>query len=385
MNQIIHPSAGANRVIGLISPDAALFQTLRTALTGASAVLQGSEKPIEAYDHFNEMDGVGLVIADIDATRREDLLALQKLMIKLGGNAPVIVLTEAFDDQVGRWFLQIRVSDFLRKPVKQEDLLRACFKAMRLEGGQGATAAQVVSFIPAAGGVGNTTLAVEAAMQFAQSGAPGSTCLVDLDFHNDACAGFLDLDPRLDLREIGPHGERFDPQLMEVMLSRHASGLMLLAAPGRPVEPCEASIETVIRLLDVLAARFDHLVIDMPRSWYPWTDDALAGSDKIFVVTDMTVPGLRCGRRLAGRIRERLPASVCPKVIVNRFQTGTIFGGGLRRADVERALGASFAGPVANNYQLVREALDRGVPLETVKAGNNVSADLKKILFAQAA
>ena len=175
MNQIIHPSAGANRVIGLISPDAALFQTLRTALTGASAVLQGSEKPIEAYDHFNEMDGVGLVIADIDATRREDLLALQKLMIKLGGNAPVIVLTEAFDDQVGRWFLQIRVSDFLRKPVKQEDLLRACFKAMRLEGGQGATAAQVVSFIPAAGGVGNTTLAVEAAMQFAQSGAPGST------------------------------------------------------------------------------------------------------------------------------------------------------------------------------------------------------------------
>ena len=59
-----------------------------------------------------------------------------------------------------------------------------------------------------------------------------------------------------------------------------------------------------------------------------------------------------------------------------------MFGSGLRRADVERALGAAFAGAVSNNYPLVREAIDRGVPLEAIKPGNNVSADLKRILFA---
>ena len=128
-----------------------------------------------------------------------------------------------------------------------------------------------------------------------------------------------------------------------------------------------------------------NLVIDLPRTWFPWTNDVLAGSDRIFVVTDMTVPGLRFARRMAQSIGEKLARAAPPKVIVNRFQTGLLFGGSLRRSDVERALGAAFAGQVANNYQVVREAIDRGVPLETVKPGNSVTTDLRRILFPQAA
>ena len=368
----------------MISPTPHLFDSLRASIAGlgSSSLVQGSERAISNFEHFDQFEGVDVIVADIDATRREELVALQKLMVRLEGRTPVVVLTDNFDEKVGRWLLQIRVSDFLRKPASPEDLVRACFRAVQPHGAPGATSAQVLCFIPAAGGVGNTTLAVEAAMQFARaSGQGGSTCLVDLDFHAESCAGFLDLEPRLDLNEIGPCGERLDPQLMEVMLSRHASGLMLLASPARPAEPCAATSDAVIRLLEVAVGRFETVVIDLPRSWQSWTDDVLAGVDRIFVVTDMTVPGLRCGRRLAGRIRERLPSSATPKIIVNRFQSGTLFGGGLRRADVEKALGASFAGPVANNYQLVREALDRGVSLETIKANNNVTADLKKILF----
>ena len=374
--------------IRLISQDATLFDSLRGAFASFApgSHLLGSARAMAAFDQFDDLENADVLVADIDIMRREDLLALQKVMSHLAGRKPVIVLTDSFDDKVGRWLLQIRVNDFLRKPVLPEDLARACVKAARAESGHGAGSAQVLCFLPAAGGVGNTTLAVEAATQFARSsGQGGATCLVDLDFHAESCAGFLDLEPRLDLGEIGQHGERLDPQLMEVMLSRHANGLMLLAAQARPGEPCEATAEAVIRLLEVAAARFDTVVIDLPRAWHPWTDDVLAGADRIYVVTDMTMPGLRCGRRLAGRILERLPASATPKVIVNRFQTGPLFGGGLRRADVEKALGQAFAGPVANNYQLVREALDRGVPLETVKANNNVSADLKRILFTQAA
>ena len=374
--------------IRLISADTELFDSLRGALNGVSpgSPLQGQAQSLAAFDQFEELEACDVIVADIDITRREELQALQRLMGRLAGRKPVIVLTQAFDERVGRWLLQIRVHDFLRKPVQAEDLVRACLKVACAEGGQGGGGAQVLCFLPAAGGVGNTTLAVEAASQFAQAVTQGSsTLLVDLDFHGEACASFLDLEPRLDLAEIGRQGERLDPQLMEVMLSRHANGLMLLAGSARPAEPCVATPEAVVRLLEVAVARFDTVVIDLPRAWQPWTDDVLAGADRIFVVTDMTVPGLRCGRGLAARIRERLPACAEPKVIVNRFQTGTLFGGGLRRADVEKALGPAFAGPVANNYQLVREALDRGVPLEVIKASNNVSADLKRILFSQAA
>jgi pilus assembly protein CpaE len=69
-------------------------------------------------------------------------------------------------------------------------------------------------------------------------------------------------------------------------------------------------------------------------------------------------------------------------VIVNRFEQQLLFGTGLRRTDVERALEGFLEGTVSNNYKLVREAIDRGLTLDEVKAGSNVSADLRKILLA---
>jgi len=38
---------------------------------------------------------------------------------------------------------------------------------------------------------------------------------------------------------------------------------------------------------------------------------------------------------------------------------------------------------VPNNYRLVREAIDRGVPIDEVKPGNNISVQLKKLMLPQ--
>ncbi len=373
----------ASRAICVISPDPDARDAARAAL-GRLAELSTINQSILDLNDFALVDKADLVVVDVDATRREQLLALQKLMARLAGRAPVVVLTEAFDDAVGRWFLQIRVSDFLRKPARADDLLRSCAKALRDARPEVEARARVSSFLSALGGVGSTTLAVEAAIQLLQAGAlAGETaCLVDLDFSGNACADALDIEPRLDIAELGADGERLDARLLEVMLSRHSSGVGLLSAKGRRGEIANANPSVVARLLDVAASTFHHLVIDLPRAWTSFSDDVLAGSDRVYIVTDMTVPGLRAARRLADRLRERGVTAATPGVIVNRYQTNLFFGGGLRRADIERALGPCFAGAVVNNYPLVREAIDRGVPLEAVKPGNNVSADLKRILFA---
>jgi len=138
--------------------------------------------------------------------------------------------------------------------------------------------------------------------------------------------------------------------------------------------------DVATRLLDMVSSRFDHVVIDMPRTWFAWTDSVLLGSNRLFVVTEMTVPGVRHAKQLVAAISERLKGGPQPQVIVNRFEQ-QLFGSGLRRADIEQALGAALGGTIPNNYRLVREAIDRGVPLEEVRPGNNVSAALKKLLF----
>jgi pilus assembly protein CpaE len=208
-----------------------------------------------------------------------------------------------------------------------------------------------------------------------------SACLIDLDFQNGSCAFHLDVEPLLDLDAIGPNPQRLDAQLLEVMLAPHPSGMMVLSAPNRPAETRIPEPALVMRLLDLAAARFDYVVIDLPRTWFHWTDAVLSGSNKIFIVTETTVPGLKLASNLANAMVEKLGSEVKPRVIVNRFEQ-KMFGSGLKRSDLEAALKEKFAGTVSNNYRLVREAIDRGVPLDAIEKGSNVAMDLRKVVVA---
>jgi pilus assembly protein CpaE len=71
-------------------------------------------------------------------------------------------------------------------------------------------------------------------------------------------------------------------------------------------------------------------------------------------------------------------------VIINRFEQ-RLFSSGLRKADIEQVLGDAFSACIPNHYGLVREAIDRGVPLDEVKPGNKITMQLRKLVLPQPA
>jgi pilus assembly protein CpaE len=374
-------TAARDGEIVLISPDPAFTEAVK-GVFGANGLLK-MRLGQHVGDETIDLAAARIVIVDLDARNRDDLMSLRDLMGRLAGRAPVVVVTEAFDEGVARWLIQIKVADFLTKPVDPVELARTCVKAMQAEAqSDNGIDAQILSFLPAAGGVGVTTLAIQTALTLLSTKEKTSVCLVDLDFQNGSCAFHLDVESRLDLDAIGPNPQRLDTQLMEVMLSPHPSGLMVLAAPNRPAESRSPDPAVVMKLLDLAAARFRYVVLDMPRTWFDWSDAVIAGSNKVFVVTETTVPGLRLAGNLAGALASKLGETVKPRVIVNRFEQ-RMFGAGLKRTDLEAALKESFAGTVSNNYKLVREAIDRGVPLDAVEKGSNVAQDLRKVVLAE--
>ena len=236
--------------------------------------------------------------------------------------------------------------------------------------------------LPAVGGAGVTTLAIQSALILLENSKRAkSTCLVDLDFQHGACADYLDIEPRLDLKEIEPRPDRLDRQLLEVMTSYHSSGLAVIAAPNRPAEMRTFDPDMVTHLLDLVSSHFDHVVIDMPRTWFSWTDNVLLGSNRVFIVSEMTVPAIKHARKLVSAIGERLGDGPNPQVIVNRFEQ-YMFGAGLRKSDLDQALGNALAGIVPNDYRTVREAIDRGVPLSEVKANNKITQALRPLVDA---
>ena len=371
-----------NQRIVLVSSDKELVQETRSAFAAMEKIeLVTIDKSIAEVGAELQAVATGAVIFDMDTRKLEDIESLQRLMRRMGGEVSVIVVAREFDAAAVRILMQLRVSDFLVKPISTADLVRSCARALQGPYVAGGNESQVYTFMPVAGGVGNTTIALETAFLLHNSAQRGaSTCVVDLNFQQGVCAEYLDLEPRFDITEIENQPERLDRRLLDVMLSKHESGLSVLAAPVQPTEMRSFNAEVVIRMLDLVSAYFDNVVIDMPRTWFPWTEAVLLGSNKLFLVTEMTVPCLRHTQRLIKAIDTSVGGQIKPSVIVNRFEK-RMFENGIRQADVEDILGDHFVGGISNNYRLVREAVDRGVPVHTLDKNANIINDLKRIIL----
>lgn len=376
-------SASKTRVV-IVTADAQFERSARTTFGASSQIdLHVENGTITALEEQLDIVSATVLVIDLDASHDEEMTALARLAARSNGQPPIVAVTQSFDAEVARTLLQMRVADFLVKPVAPVELVRACARVAKGPASTGPTEAQIYTFLPAVGGAGVTTLAVQTAMLLLNNGGPrgrSRTCLVDLDFQHGSVADYLDLEPQLNLAEIEPRPDRLDRQLLEVMLSHHSSGLAVIAAPNRPAEMRSFDPEMVTRLLDLVSTNFDYVVFDMPRTWFAWTDSVLLGSNKLFIVSETTVPGLRHAKQLVAAIAERLPESPKPQVIVNRFEQ-KMFSPGLRRSDLEQALGESFCAAIPNHYNLVREAIDRGVPLDEVKPGNKITQQLKKLIL----
>lgn len=382
----LHRSPDTNRTqVVVLTADPAFERAARDTF-GASSAIGLTVLTGRIADHAETLHGLdaAVLVLDFDAGHAEEMAALARLTERAGHRPPIIAIIQAFDQGIARTLLQMRIADFLVKPVAAVDLVRACARVVQSKtNGTDAADAQILTFLPAVGGAGVTTLSIQAAMLLLQGAgqrSKPSVCLVDLDFQHGTVVDYLDLEPRLNLAEIEPRPDRLDRQLLEVMLSYHASGLAVVAAPNRPAEMRTFDPEMVTRLLDLVSGNFDYVVFDMPRTWFAWTDSVLLGSNSLYIVSEATVPGLRHAKQLVAAIKERLEEGPRPRVIVNRFQQ-RMFSGGLRMGDLEATLGEAFAAAIPNDYPLVREAIDRGVPLDEVKQGNKISAALKKLVM----
>src|SRR6476661_7043379 len=315
MNRSSNPTDKTRLVV--LTADTAFEESARTTFNASVQIdLQVVKGRLSETAESLNVEGVTVVVIDLDASDEAEMKALQAFISVHALRPPVVVVTQSFDADAARRLIQMRVADFLVKPVPPIELVRACARVAKAPTGNESKEAEIFTFMPAVGGAGATTIAIQTGMLLLGS---GSTCLVDLEFQHGACAAHLDMEPRLNLSEIEPRPERPHRQLLEVMLSHHASGLALVAAPNRPAEMRSFDPEMVTRLLDLVSTHFDYVVIDMPRTWFSWTDSVLLGSNNLFIVSEATVPGLRHAKQLVAAIVERLGGGPQPKVVINRF------------------------------------------------------------------
>lgn len=381
MNEMFSRSAiDAKRIlrIGFVTQDLKAGQKLRSSIAKKESV---DLKLIEskAVTRATPPKDVGIIVYDLENEKEETLVEFDRFMRERPADIEVIVLSPSASDELVRWFLHLRVADWLTTPLSPGELLTACGRILS----QAKTSTQnvrCVTFMGARGGVGNTTLAITAAVILSGSGRSRvPTCLIDLDLIAGACADYLDVKPSWQFDDLAANPGRLDSHMLDIMLSTHATGIAVLASQRPFTDQLSFDAEVVTRALDLASQKFQNLVLDLPRYTTAWTDNVLLGSDELYIVTEATIPGLKVARRMVMEVIDKFEREVQPRVIVNKYER-SLFGSGLSGHEVNEILGKSFAGFVGKEESVAHEAIDRGVPITAIKPRSRIVKDLAKIL-----
>lgn len=324
----------------------------------------------------------GVLLVDLKTAASGDLAALERIKRGKFAATPIVAISSYLDQEIVRRLVQIKVDDWLPKDSPFIDVYKSCERVYRTPVVEmRAREANCYSFFPAAGGSGNTTLAIQTAFLLGREGrAMNSTCLVDLNFQDGAVADYLDIAPAFRIEELANAPGRLDNQLLEVMLTRHSSGLAVLAAPRLPAKYFEISEGLIGTVLGLLSRSFENIVIDLPKNWYPWMDNVIWGSNQVYIVTNFTVPALRHARYVLDAIGAKVVNEAKLSVIVNKHRE-RFFSSGLKKSDAEQLLRDWLAGFIPENADLVSEAINRGLPISEISRSSQIEKALHRILF----
>lgn len=265
-------------------------------------------------------------------------------------------------------------------PQEIEDIISRTSPAQAAPVQPGSAKPVIAAFLPSSGGVGNTTLVLEAAVQLKldKETRHRRICLLDLDLQTSHICDYLDIEPRLQIRELIDNPERLDEQLFKLFISHHSSGVDVLASPRNRRDPVEPNVDALDALFGMIASRYDMVIVDLPSHWADWTRQILSVCDLAVVAGLNTVPGLRQVSDSLAAVRSVDP--IPPKIVVglNRCET-QLFGRISRSQHVAKILGSETVITVRDDASTATHSVNTGIPSVIGSPSSKISKDIRTV------
>jgi len=271
----------------------------------------------------------------------------------------------------------------IREVVEDRDLTRlgesvrrayALWQAMTNGSGDEAATPQgkLVTVFAAKGGVGKSTVATNLAAALVDEG-DARVCLVDLDLAFGDVAIMLQLFPTQTIADAGELAD-VDEAALESFLTPYSDGLATLVAPKRPDATDVISAKKVGRILHMLKARFDYVVVDCSPSFDDFVLQAFDQTDLLVLVASLDIPALK-NLKVATDTLDLLnmPRSHW-RLVLNRADAKV----GLAPAEVEKTLGMPITTAIPSSRE-VPVCINRGVLIVREEPRHGVSLSLKAL------
>ena len=341
------------------SEQRAVLQVLVDGTTVARTVHTSATFPVAASDPVMRRVRAGspdVTLVDIPADNPGLALRAIELLHQEMPEGAIFAIGSLNQPQIIVNAMRAGAREFIERPTTTTDLLEAFVRltAAQRRVKQEGTRGKVFSVINAKGGNGATTVAVNLAL--ALQSAHGQAALVDLAPLGHA-ALHMNLKPAFNVADATRNLHRMDASLLESFMTRHSSGLQLLAGSSVPaaVDPSTAEF---VKLFDMLVSHFRYVVVDASSRFDPATRLIANLSETVLLVACTDVASLWSAARVQQYLgetgsRERV------RLVLNRFRKVP----GFSEADAEAAVGAKLLWRIPNQYFAISGAIDRGTPV----------------------
>lgn len=325
-------------------------------------MLRSGPIPTSVIDEIREGSPADLIIVDIRHEVSSSMASIERLRASAPG-AGIFAVAAAADPDLILQAMRAGANEFFTWPPADEMFHGAVRRlTARRETSQGSKPASTTFvFFGAKGGAGTTTMAVNCGVEIARL-TKKATIMVDLKPGLGEVGLFLGVRPRYSVLDALDNLHRLDREFLRELVTKHKSGLEILAGSDNFDRPGAADGAVIEDLFRLLTKQYEYLLIDAGSQINSCSVAALYSADRIFLVANPDVPSVRNAQRLLERMRELGASGDRVRLLLNRAAEPYP----IPPKQIENALGHPIHHTFPSDYKTVSGALNSGVPLTMV-------------------
>jgi pilus assembly protein CpaE len=208
------------------------------------------------------------------------------------------------------------------------------------------------------GGTGCSTVAANLAIALHQSTSK-KVALVDVSLQFGDAVVLLNLQGNRTIADATAKIESLDPEMLSAIMSPHASGIHVLAAPNAPEVAETITAEDIKNLLIAMRKSFAYILVD---TWSYLDDIVLTSMDvaeRILIVMAPEIPSIKSTKQFF----EVAEALKFPPERIDLILNKVIPRDGIRAEQLENSMKHKILAQLDFDPRAVRQAINQGLPL----------------------
>jgi len=330
-----------------------------------------------------------VILMDINMPDMDGIAATEAITTQVPNTEVIMMSVQGETDYLRRAMLA-GARQFLTKPVGGDELASSIREVYRLRQSRGRVVSaaqkqeesdqvtgQIIAVYSPKGGTGKSAVACNLAVALKLLPGNRKVCLVDANLLFGDVGVMFNINTTKTINDLTSRITELDTDLLNDVMSSHASGIKVLVAPPNPQMGELVTADHLRAIMEALRREYDYVVVDTQSSFQDQTMAVLDSAARIVLLMTMELSSIKNIRQFL-EVAELLEYGE-EKLVLVLNKADPRFG--IRVDQVEANIQHKVAAQIGNAPYEMTSAINRGVPLIIDKQAHQVSSDITNLAY----